>query len=117
MFLNYLSKSVDSVRQKAQQEKKPFKRKDVIYFFLRVAQDPLNKRHPLNRVHLLPPIKRPDKILGLAHNYKDYCDENGVGYPQEPIVFSKFASTIIGPYDKIKHPTCSQVIMVTFWFQ
>lgn len=75
-----------------------------------VAQDPLNKRHPLNRVHLLPPIKRPDKILGLAHNYKDYCDENGVGYPQEPIVFSKFASTIIGPYDRIKHPTCSQAV-------
>ncbi|XP_066258987.1 fumarylacetoacetate hydrolase domain-containing protein 2-like [Euwallacea similis] len=75
-----------------------------------VVSDPLNQRHPLNKVHLLPPIKKPDKILGIAQNYTDYCQENKLKHPKEPIVFSKFASTIIGPYDRIKHPTCSSAV-------
>ncbi|CAG9767120.1 unnamed protein product [Ceutorhynchus assimilis] len=75
-----------------------------------VAADPLNKRIPLNKVHLLPPIKRPDKILGIGLNYTDFCRENKIPPPPEPIVFSKFASTIIGPYDKIKHPACSKAV-------
>ncbi|XP_076275312.1 oxaloacetate tautomerase fahd2, mitochondrial-like [Rhynchophorus ferrugineus] len=75
-----------------------------------VAEDPRNESYPLNKVHLLPPIKRPDKILGIGLNYVDYCDENKLSYPKEPIVFSKFASTIIGPYDKIKYPTCSKAV-------
>ncbi|KAL1497943.1 hypothetical protein ABEB36_008823 [Hypothenemus hampei] len=75
-----------------------------------VALDPNNKCYSLNTVHLLPPIKKPDKILGIAQNYTDYCEESGLKRPLEPIVFSKFASTIIGPFDKIKHPTCSKAV-------
>ncbi|XP_050311459.1 fumarylacetoacetate hydrolase domain-containing protein 2-like isoform X3 [Anthonomus grandis grandis] len=75
-----------------------------------VALDPQNKRYPLNKVHLLPPIKRPDKILGIGLNYSDYCEENKLAFPREPIVFCKFASTIIGPFDRIKHPLCSKAV-------
>ncbi|ENN76946.1 fumarylacetoacetate hydrolase domain-containing protein 2 [Dendroctonus ponderosae] len=75
-----------------------------------VAADPLNTIYPVDRVHLMPPIQGPDKILGIAHNYSDYCDEKQIEYPSEPIVFNRFASTIIGPYDRIKHPTCSKAV-------
>lgn len=75
-----------------------------------ISLDPANKIYPLNQVHLLPPIKKPDKILGIGLNYTDYCEENRIPFPPEPIVFSKFASTIIGPYDRIKHPTCSKAV-------
>ncbi|XP_030759713.1 fumarylacetoacetate hydrolase domain-containing protein 2-like [Sitophilus oryzae] len=75
-----------------------------------IALDPRNQSYPLNKVHLMPPIKKPDKILGIGLNYTDYCEENKIPYPKEPIVFSKFASTIIGPFDKIQHPSCSQAV-------
>lgn len=75
-----------------------------------IACDPENKVYQLNEVHLLPPIKKPDKILGIGHNFTDYCEQNKTPFPTEPIVFSKFASTIIGPYDRIKHPTCSTAV-------
>nr|CAI5834784.1 unnamed protein product [Callosobruchus analis] len=41
------------------------------------------------------------QVLGVALNFKDFADKVGAPYPKEPIVFNKFASVIIGPYDSI----------------
>ena len=42
-------------------------------------------------------------------NYADHCREQNVPVPKEPIIFSKFASAIVGPYDNIILPPESQV--------
>lgn len=42
-------------------------------------------------------------------NYVDHCKEQNVPVPKEPIIFSKFASSIVGPYDEIVLPPKSQV--------
>ena len=42
-------------------------------------------------------------------NYVDHCKEQNVCVPKEPIIFSKFASSIVGPYDEIVLPPESQV--------
>ena len=42
-------------------------------------------------------------------NYADHCREQNVPVPKEPIIFSKFASAIVGPYDDIILPPESQV--------
>lgn len=42
-------------------------------------------------------------------NYADHCKEQNVPVPKEPIIFSKFASSIVGPYDEIVLPPESQV--------
>ncbi|XP_043940132.1 fumarylacetoacetate hydrolase domain-containing protein 2-like isoform X2 [Protopterus annectens] len=55
-------------------------------------------------VTLLPPITSPDKVICVGMNYVDHCLEQNVPIPKEPIIFSKFPSSIVGPYDDIIHP-------------
>uniref|UniRef100_A0A8C8VLW6 Fumarylacetoacetase-like C-terminal domain-containing protein n=1 Tax=Pelusios castaneus TaxID=367368 RepID=A0A8C8VLW6_9SAUR len=57
-----------------------------------------------SEVTLLAPVTNPDKVICVGMNYADHCLEQKVKIPEEPIIFSKFASSIIGPYDEIIHP-------------
>lgn len=43
------------------------------------------------------------KFLCVGLNYADHCRETGVPEPEEPVIFSKFGSSIIGPGDDIVH--------------
>ena len=64
---------------------------------------------PRAEVTLLAPVTRPDKVVCVGMNYADHCREQNVPVPKEPIIFSKFASAIVGPYDDIILPPESQV--------
>ncbi|NXT92409.1 FAHD2 protein, partial [Anhinga rufa] len=61
-------------------------------------------RVPREAVRLLAPIEDPEKVICVGLNYRDHCLEQDVKIPKEPIIFSKFPSTIIGPFDDIMHP-------------
>ena len=41
-------------------------------------------------------------------NYVDHCEEQNKPIPQEPLVFNKFPSCIVGPADPIPYPEISQ---------
>ncbi len=41
-------------------------------------------------------------------NYKDHCEEQNQPVPKEPVVFNKFPSSIVGPFDSIPYPKCTQ---------
>jgi 2-keto-4-pentenoate hydratase/2-oxohepta-3-ene-1,7-dioic acid hydratase in catechol pathway len=56
---------------------------------------------PLSQVQLLAPIKSPPKILCLGWNYIDHAAETKTAPPEEPVVFMKPHTAIIGPGDKI----------------
>lgn len=43
---------------------------------------------------LMAPIYNPEKIVCIGMNYVDHCTEQNIAVPTEPLVFSKFASTI-----------------------
>ncbi|GFR84126.1 fumarylacetoacetate hydrolase domain-containing protein 2-like [Elysia marginata] len=58
-----------------------------------------------DQIKLLAPITDPGKILCIGMNYRDHCEEQNLPVPQEPVVFSKFNSAIIGPTDSIKYPS------------
>ncbi|VEN44491.1 unnamed protein product [Callosobruchus maculatus] len=75
----------------------------------RLAAKPV-KHHGIDDVRLVSPITNPDKILGVALNFKDFADKVGAPYPKEPIVFSKFASVIIGPYDDVPTTTATNAM-------
>lgn len=47
-------------------------------------------------VTLEPPLRRPGKIVGVGNNYSAHVVEAGLELPAEPIVFAKFASSIVG---------------------
>lgn len=59
-------------------------------------------------VELLAPITEPQKILCVGLNYRGHCDEQKKEYPKEPMFFSKYASTLVGPTgDVIAHKVSS----------
>lgn len=55
-------------------------------------------------VRLLAPLPRPPRIIGAAHNYACALRERGLAAPEQPVVFEKYASTVIGPGDTVLLP-------------
>nr|XP_032523348.1 fumarylacetoacetate hydrolase domain-containing protein 2 isoform X2 [Danaus plexippus plexippus] len=56
----------------------------------------------LSSIKLAAPIHGHDKVLCIGLNYKDHCEEQNLTPPQVPMIFSKFASTVVGPKDAVK---------------
>lgn len=50
---------------------------------------------------LLSPVTNPQKILCVGLNYRGHCEEQNKPIPKEPMFFSKYASTIVGPFDGV----------------
>lgn len=59
---------------------------------------------PEAEVNFLAPVTQMDKLVCIGLNYSGHCKEQGVSTPETPVVFSKFASNIIGPRDNIMLP-------------
>lgn len=56
----------------------------------------------LNQLHLLAPLPRPGKIIGIGLNYMDHCREQNVKVPERPLVFAKFGTAVTGPCGEIE---------------
>jgi 2-keto-4-pentenoate hydratase/2-oxohepta-3-ene-1,7-dioic acid hydratase in catechol pathway len=59
---------------------------------------------------LRPPVPDPRKIVCLGLNYKDHAEETGMPAPAKPILFPKWATTLVGPGDPIVLPAASQQV-------
>jgi 2-keto-4-pentenoate hydratase/2-oxohepta-3-ene-1,7-dioic acid hydratase in catechol pathway len=57
-----------------------------------------------NDVRLGPPTCRPSKLICIGLNYALHAKESGLKIPQEPVVFFKATSAIIGPNDHVVIP-------------
>ena len=71
---------------------------------------PVNTSHPLANVRLLAPIPRPRKnIFGIGLNYVEHVAESAAsldtarGLPEQPVIFSKPPTSVIGPGEAIEH--------------
>lgn len=53
---------------------------------------------------LAPPVNRPGKIICIGLNYKDHAAESNMPLPEEPIIFFKATSSIVGPDDDLILP-------------
>lgn len=65
------------------------------------------RRHPLKQIVLLPPVV-PSKIVGIGLNYREHAAELGLAVPDEPLIFLKPVSALIGPDDPILYPPASR---------
>jgi 2-keto-4-pentenoate hydratase/2-oxohepta-3-ene-1,7-dioic acid hydratase in catechol pathway len=63
----------------------------------------------LKAVNLLAPCI-PSKIVAVGLNYRDHAHELGFPLPENPIIFLKPPTTIIGPGDRIVVPAMSRRI-------
>jgi 2-keto-4-pentenoate hydratase/2-oxohepta-3-ene-1,7-dioic acid hydratase in catechol pathway len=61
----------------------------------------------ISRVNLLPPLE-PTKIIGVGRNYRRHSREMGNPVPEEPLLFLKPPSAVIGPGGTILYPDASQ---------
>lgn len=59
---------------------------------------------PLTQVRLLAPVIPRSKIVCIGKNYADHAAEMGGAVPDEPIIFIKPNTTVIGPSETIVWP-------------
>ncbi len=64
----------------------------------------------VERPSYLPPILDPPKILALALNYQSHIDETNLDFYNEPIVFAKYPSTMVGHDGAIELPPFPQKV-------
>jgi len=50
------------------------------------------------------PIERPGKIVCVGLNYSDHAEEQGAEIPNEPLLFAKWTTALIGPGEAIVIP-------------
>jgi 2-keto-4-pentenoate hydratase/2-oxohepta-3-ene-1,7-dioic acid hydratase in catechol pathway len=58
---------------------------------------------PISEVRVLPPVL-PTKIIGIGRNYRAHAEELGNPLPEEPLIFLKPSTAVIGHLDRIVHP-------------
>jgi 2-keto-4-pentenoate hydratase/2-oxohepta-3-ene-1,7-dioic acid hydratase in catechol pathway len=61
-------------------------------------------RYPLADVRLLAPVL-PSKVVAIGRNYADHAAELGNEVPDDPIIFLKPSTAVVGPRDPIVYPT------------
>jgi 2-keto-4-pentenoate hydratase/2-oxohepta-3-ene-1,7-dioic acid hydratase in catechol pathway len=61
-------------------------------------------------VKYLAPVPDPRKIICLGLNYRDHAVESGAPIPKEPILFSKYATALIGHEQPIVLPPVSSEV-------
>lgn len=60
--------------------------------------------YQLDKVKILPPCQ-PSKIIAVGLNYKDHARELNLPIPDEPILFMKPSTSVIGHEDAIIYPS------------
>lgn len=57
--------------------------------------------HNVNSVKVEAPVPAPGKMVCVGHNYREHILEMKREIPPFPVVFAKFANTVVGPQDDI----------------
>jgi acylpyruvate hydrolase len=66
---------------------------------------------PRAEVRLCAPVPRPGKIVGVARNYAAHAAEQGSATPpEEPVLFLKAPTAVIGPEDEIALPAATSQV-------
>lgn len=65
------------------------------------------RSYPLAEIELAVPVE-PGKIVCVGRNYREHAAELGNAVPQEPLIFLKPPSSVIGPGEPIVLPAISQ---------
>ncbi len=68
------------------------------------AATPTGPTWSLEGADFAPTVPSPAKVVCVGHNYRNHILEMKRELPTYPTLFTKFASTLIGPYDDIVKP-------------
>lgn len=62
------------------------------------------ERLSISDVRVLPAVTDPARVICVGLNYRDHIAETGREFPTYPVMFPKYASSLIGAYDDIAVP-------------
>lgn len=68
---------------------------------------PTGEEIPFTSVRLLAPVI-PSKVVCVGRNYADHAAEMGTEVPDEPVIFLKPSTAVVGPGDQIPLPAASR---------
>ena len=57
---------------------------------------------PLDALTLLAPVPRPGKVVAIGINYHAHAAEQHVDPPDDPLIFAKFPTSVVGPEAAIR---------------
>ncbi|MBI3821256.1 MAG: fumarylacetoacetate hydrolase family protein [Planctomycetes bacterium] len=83
---------------------------DVLRAVAALADRPKAVKTPAGQVKFHAPVVDPRKIVCIGLNYKDHAAESGSPIPKDPVLFSKYATALIGHGDNIVLPRVSQEV-------
>jgi 2-keto-4-pentenoate hydratase/2-oxohepta-3-ene-1,7-dioic acid hydratase in catechol pathway len=75
---------------------------------LYVGVKPTQEEFPLEDVRLLAPVLPRSKVVGIGRNYAAHAAELGHDLPEEPLMFLKPNTSVVGPGDPVVHPPQTQ---------
>jgi len=63
------------------------------------------------QIELLPPVPRPGKIVAAGVNYHAHASEGGKDAPEQPMLFAKFNTSVVGHGAEIRwSPTLTEAV-------
>jgi 2-keto-4-pentenoate hydratase/2-oxohepta-3-ene-1,7-dioic acid hydratase in catechol pathway len=74
-----------------------------------VAWEPTETVVPWPNVKLLAPVL-PTKVLCVGQNYEEHAEQMGVDLPDEPLIFMKPATSVIGQNQPVIYPSQSKEV-------
>ncbi|MGH3346334.1 MAG: fumarylacetoacetate hydrolase family protein, partial [Nocardioides sp.] len=77
---------------------------DPLYVGIEVTQE----QHRLADVRLLAPVLPRSKVIGIGRNYAAHAAEMGSDVPDEPLMFMKPNTSVIGPGEPIAYPSLTE---------
>jgi 2-keto-4-pentenoate hydratase/2-oxohepta-3-ene-1,7-dioic acid hydratase in catechol pathway len=57
---------------------------------------------PLVEARLRNPVPLPHQVFGIGLNYRTHAEEAGLNLPDVPAVFTKFPTSLAGPFDDVE---------------
>lgn len=67
-------------------------------------------QYRLSDLAIQAPIVNPNKIICIGLNYRDHAAESRMEIPTEPVLFTKFRTSLVGPNQPILIPRISKCI-------
>lgn len=74
-----------------------------------VAWEPTETVVPWAKANILSPVI-PTKVICVGKNYEEHADEMGGDLPEEPLIFMKPATSVIGPNANVVYPRISNLV-------
>jgi 2-keto-4-pentenoate hydratase/2-oxohepta-3-ene-1,7-dioic acid hydratase in catechol pathway len=70
--------------------------------FVAFAATVITPTGPLVDADLANPVPMPGQVFAVGLNYRTHAEESGMAIPEVPAVFTKYPSSLAGPFDPVE---------------